>query len=212
MLNIQRVVMQLIAENIAKSFGNSLIFERINLEVSNGQCVGIVGPNGSGKTTLIRVLSRLISPSRGQVLYRLNGTEMSREESFKYIGLVGPYLELYQDLTAMENLNFFARVRGLTDYLSKIDTLLEQFGIINRKNDPVKAYSSGMKQRLKYIFALMHEPEILFIDEPRANLDEEGIKTVYQVIEEKKKQSIIILATNDSEDLQFTDWTVQVNG
>lgn len=204
--------MQLIAENIAKSFGNSIIFKRINLEVSNGQCVGIVGPNGSGKTTLIRVLSRLISPSRGQVFYRLNGAEMSREESFKYIGLVGPYLELYQDLTAMENLNFFARVRGLTEYVSKIDTLLEQFGLINRKNDPVKAYSSGMKQRLKYIFALMHEPEILFIDEPRANLDEEGIRTVYQVIEEKKKQSIIILATNDSEDLQFTDWTVQVNG
>ncbi len=211
-MNIQRVGMQLIAENIAKSFGNSIIFKRINLEVSNGQCVGIVGPNGSGKTTLIRVLSRLISPSRGQVFYRLNGAEMSREESFKYIGLVGPYLELYQDLTAMENLNFFARVRGLTEYVSKIDTLLEQFGLINRKNDPVKAYSSGMKQRLKYIFALMHEPEILFIDEPRANLDEEGIRTVYQVIEEKKKQSIIILATNDSEDLQFTDWTVQVNG
>ena len=204
--------MQLIAENIAKSFGNSIIFKRINLEVSNGQCVGIVGPNGSGKTTLIRVLSRLISPTRGQVFYRLNGAEMSREESFKYIGLVGPYLELYQDLTAMENLNFFARVRGLTEYVSKIDALLEQFGLINRKNDPVKAYSSGMKQRLKYIFALMHEPEILFIDEPRANLDEEGIRTVYQVIEEKKKQSIIILATNDSEDLQFTDWTVQVNG
>ena len=204
--------MQLIAENIGKSFGNYLIFKQIDLEVSNGQCIGIVGPNGSGKTTLIRVLSKLISPSRGRVTYRKNGKELNREDGFKHIGLIGPYLELYQDLTALENLQFFAKVRGLKDYHNKINRLFEQFGLQKRQYDLVKTYSSGMKQRLKYIFALMHEPDILFIDEPRSNLDKEGIHTVYQVIEEKKETSIVILATNDAEDLQFTDWTVNVNG
>ena len=204
--------MQLIAENVGKSFGNSIIFKHIDLEVSSGQCIGIIGPNGSGKTTLIRVLSKLISPSTGQVFYKTNGKELSREEGFRHIGLIGPYLELYQDLTALENLRFFAEIRGLKDYRKKIDDLFEKFGLQNRQDDQVKNYSSGMKQRLKYIFALMHDPDILFIDEPRSNLDEEGISTVYQVIRERKKNSIIFLATNDAEDLQFTDRTVNVNG
>ncbi|HID37936.1 MAG TPA: ABC transporter ATP-binding protein [Calditrichaeota bacterium] len=204
--------MQLIAENIGKSFGNYLIFKQINMEVSSGQCIGIIGPNGSGKTTLIRVLSKLISPSTGRVSYKANGKELSREEGFRYIGLIGPYLELYQDLTALENLQFFAKIRGLKNYQKKLEDLFEQFGLQNRQDDLVKTYSSGMKQRLKYIFALMHDPYILFIDEPRSNLDEEGIDTVYHVIKERKKDGIIFLATNEADDLQFTDWTVNVNG
>ncbi len=204
--------MRLIAENIGKSFGNYLIFKQIDIEVSSGQCVGIIGPNGSGKTTLIRVLSKLISPSAGRVYYKVNEKELSREEGFQYIGLIGPYLELYQDLTALENLQFFAKVRGLKNFQEKIENLFEQFGLQSRQDDLVKTYSSGMKQRLKYIFALMHDPAILFIDEPRSNLDEEGIDTVYQVIKERKKNSIIFLATNETDDLQFTDWTVNVNG
>ena len=85
-------------------------------------------------------------------------------------------------------------------------------GLAGREQDQVKTYSSGMKQRLKYVFALLNEPEILFIDEPRSNLDEQGIETIYSVVEKQKKDKILILATNDRDDLQFADLRVDLNG
>lgn len=203
--------MEIIAENVAKFFGESRIFRNINFNISSGQAAAIIGPNGSGKTTLVRVLSGLISPSEGRVRYKNNGAELQREDIYKYIGLVGPYLELYQDLSAEENLNFFAKMKNLPNAATRISQLMEQFGLSGREDDPVKAYSSGMKQRLKYVFALMHDPQVLFVDEPRSNLDEQGIAAVYRVLEEHKKNNILVIATNESDDLKFADFRVAVH-
>ena len=171
----------------------------------------MVGGNGSGKTTLIRVLSRLIQPSSGKLSVSENAAIIQKENIYKYIGLIGPYLELYQDLTAQENLVFFARMKELKNYEDRVARLMEMIGLKGREHDLVKTYSSGMKQRLKYVAALLAEPEILFVDEPRSNLDEQGIETVYQIFEEQKKDNMLILATNDSDDLQFADMRVDLN-
>jgi heme exporter protein A len=203
--------MKLIAESLSKYFSDFKIFNDISFKVSSGQCLAITGRNGSGKTTLIRVLSHLIQPSKGKLSLSENSTIIEKGNFYKYIGLIGPYLELYQDLTAYENLVFFARMKEIENYDNRIKHLMELIGLKGREKDLVKTYSSGMKQRLKYVFALLNEPELLFVDEPRSNLDEQGIQTVYKIFKEQKKVKILILATNDSDDLQFADIRVDLN-
>lgn len=203
--------MKLIADNLSKVFSDSTIFKDISFEISAGQCLAITGRNGSGKTTLIRVLSQLILPSKGKLLLYKNSSIIQKENYFKYIGLVGPYLELYQDLTAYENLTFFARMKEISNFDKRINNLMEMIGLAGRENDLVKTYSSGMKQRLKYVFALLSEPEILFVDEPRSNLDEQGIQTVYNIFKTQTKDKLLILATNDVDDLQFANMRINLN-
>jgi heme exporter protein A len=203
--------MQLITEKISKYFADNRIFKNINFQIKSGQSLAIVGPNGSGKSTLIHILSNLIQPTEGKVIYKNTGGEIKKDNIYKYIGLVGPYLELYQDLSAKENLTFFSKIKGIRESDKRINDLMKRLKLSGREDDLVKAYSSGMKQRLKYVFALLSQPEVLFIDEPCANLDEEGIETVYEILAEQKKDKILIIATNDSDDLRFADWTVAVN-
>ena len=203
--------MKLIAENLSKNFAEKAIFKNINFEVDTASCLAILGPNGSGKTTLMRILSNLLRPSAGRVRYLDGEKEFKAEEVYRQIGFLGPYLELYQDLTAEENLSFFSRIRGLHNHQQRVANLMQQFGLKGREKDALKTYSSGMQQRLKYVFALLHEPQVLFVDEPRSNLDEKGIATVYEVLESYKKSHLLIMATNDSEDLKLADAKVWVN-
>jgi heme exporter protein A len=204
-------LIQLIANNISKNFYNFKIFKDINFNITSGQSLAITGRNGSGKTTLIRILSHLIPPSNGTLTLSQDSKIIQKEDFYKYIGLVGPYLELYQDLTAQENLLFFARMKEIKNREGRIAQLMEIMGLKGRENDLVKTYSSGMKQRLKYVFALLNEPEILYVDEPRSNLDDQGIETIYKIFEQQKKDKILIIATNESEDLKFADVQVDLN-
>lgn len=203
--------MKLTAQNLSKNFAEKSIFKKLTFEAESGICLAILGPNGSGKTTLMRILSHLILPTSGTITYSEDGTVIPPERIFQYLGFLGPYLELYQDLTALENLQFFSKIRGLKNYEPRIFQLMEQFGLKGREDDAVKTYSSGMKQRLKYVFALLHEPQILFVDEPRSNLDEEGIRLVYEILQAYKKNHLLVMATNDGEDLRLADVRVQVN-
>lgn len=204
--------MRLSANAISKDFAEKTIFKNLTFEAESGVCLAILGPNGSGKTTLMRILSHLILPTSGTIKYFDNETPIPAEQIFQHIGYLGPYLELYQDLSAMENLQFFSKIRGMKEFEARIFELMERFGLKGREDDAVKTYSSGMKQRLKYVFALLHEPRILFVDEPRSNLDEEGIRLVYEVLNKYKKEHLLIMATNDAEDLKLADMRVLVNG
>ncbi len=110
---------------------------------------------------------------------------------------------LYDEFSAWENLNYFANIRDVPFNKEKIEHLLNQFLLFNRKDDLLKTYSSGMKQRMKFIFALMHSPKIILLDEPTSNLDDEGKESVYRIIEKEGEQNIIIVASNEKSDLQF---------
>lgn len=202
--------MELTANRIIKRFGHFLVLKNINLKVSSGSAIAITGPNGSGKTTLVKILCNLMAPTRGEVIYQKNGKKIERENIFQYIGLVGPYLQLYQELSAQENIDFFARMRNLKNYSPRVKYLMELFNLNGREHDAVKTYSSGMQQRLKYVCALIHEPEVLFVDEPRSNLDQKGIEAVYSILREQKKDKILVISTNDQEDLTLADQVIQV--
>jgi heme exporter protein A len=202
--------MKIVLENIAKYFGEKKIFSNINFEISSGSSVSITGPNGSGKTTLMRIVSGLINPTEGKVTYYKNDSELGNRDKFNHLGLVGPYLELYDDLTALENLRFFSKMKRITNQENIIFDLLDKMNLAGQESELVKNFSSGMKQRLKYVFALLDSPEILLLDEPTSNLDKEGINTVYNIMEQQKSNGILVIATNDEADLKFGDEQIAI--
>jgi heme exporter protein A len=191
------------SQNLAKLFGRRLIFKDINFNWAERGIFGISGPNGSGKSTLVKIIAGLIAPSSGKIIHTNSGGEIIPEKLHNHIGFVSPYLVLYEEFSALENLKIFAQIRGVDFNEEKITYYLTQFLLENRKNDLVKTYSSGMKQRLKFIFALMHSPEVLIFDEPTSNLDEEGKKVVYNIIKSESENSIIIVASNELRDLEL---------
>jgi heme exporter protein A len=189
------------AINLNKTFGRRLIFKDLNFTIDNCGITGISGANGSGKSTLVKILAGVDSPTNGKVIHSLDGCEILADKLHNHIGFVSPYLVLYEEFSAWENLNHFAKIRDVKFNNEKIEYLLNQFLLFDRRNDFVKAYSSGMKQRLKFIFALMHSPQLIILDEPTSNLDAEGKDSVYKIIEEESKSGIIIIASNEKSDL-----------
>lgn len=189
------------SQNLSKLFGRRLIFKDINFNWSDKGIFGISGPNGSGKSTLVKIVAGLIAPSQGKIIHKNSEGEIIPEKLHNHIGFVSPYLVLYEEFSAWENLKIFAKIRGITLNEVMVMKYLTKFLLENRRDDLVKTYSSGMKQRLKFIFALMHSPEVLIFDEPTSNLDEEGKKSVYEIIEETSRNSIVVIASNEERDL-----------
>jgi heme exporter protein A len=202
--------MKLVVENIGMKFGVKKIFQNINFELTPGNSAAIVGPNGSGKTTLVKIISGLLRPTTGKVKYVENDEQIAVQNFYKSLGLVGPYLQLYEELTAKENLTFFAKIKRISHMEEKINSLMERMNLAGREDDQVKTYSSGMRQRLKYIFALLGDPKILILDEPTSNLDSDGIDRVYNIMSEQKEKNILLIATNDQSDLKYGDFQVEV--
>ncbi|MCF6269371.1 MAG: ABC transporter ATP-binding protein [Melioribacteraceae bacterium] len=197
-------------QNLTKSFGRRLIFKDINAEFSSGNIYGFAGSNGSGKSTLAKIVSGVLSPSSGKVIHQFNEAEVISEELHKHIGFVSPYLILYDEFSAEENLLHSMSIRGLNPNKEKIKSFLDDFNLYDRRKDLLKGYSSGMKQRIKFIFALIHNPSILIFDEPTSNLDNKGKEVVYKLIEEESKDKLIILASNEDSDLALCKTTLHV--
>jgi heme exporter protein A len=196
------------AENINKTFGRRLIFNNLNFNFLNCGIFGITGPNGSGKSTLVKIIAGVNAPSLGKIIHENEGEKIIPEKLHNHIGFVSPYLFLYDEFTAQENLSYTADIRKIKLNQEKVDYLLNEFLLYNRRHDSVKTYSSGMKQRLKFIFALMHEPQLVILDEPTSNLDEKGKESVYKIVEEEGKKNIVIIASNENQDLTLCHSTL----
>jgi heme exporter protein A len=203
----------LIATGLAKEFQRRTIFHDLSFELSGGDSLAITGRNGSGKSTLIKILAGLLTQTRGSVTYKIGERTLSENEVRSHIGLVSPYLQLYDEFTGLENLMVLSRIRahGLPAE-ARAEELLKQFGLALRKDDFVRGYSSGMKQRLKYAFALLHRPAVLFLDEPTSNLDAEGIEVVRQIVATQRREGILIVATNDEEEAGWCTRALRVGG
>jgi heme exporter protein A len=185
------------------TFGRRLIFDGINFSFEENGIYGISGPNGSGKSTLVKIIAGLLSPSNGKIVHKNSGGEIIPEKLHNYIGFVSPYLVLYEEFSAWENLIYYAKIRGILLDRDLVKDLLNRFLLYTRRDDLIKTYSSGMKQRMKFIFALVHKPQLLILDEPTSNLDEDGKKSAYDIIKEEANKSIIIIASNEQADLDL---------
>ena len=195
---------------VTKRFNRKAVFANLSFEVEPGQVFGVVGRNGSGKSTLLRVVGGLLSPSSGSIAYTLNGAVVGHEHLYRNIGYAAPYLVLYEEFNAVENVQLYARIRGMSMPPRDAAALLERVGLPTDRKDPIRAFSSGMKQRMKLLFAVMHRPPLLLLDEPISNLDADGRQIVHDIVEEFRGSATVIIATNDEEDIARCDATISV--
>lgn len=191
------------AVDLNKSFGRRLIFNDLKFNFDKAGVYGISGPNGSGKSTLVKIIAGIIGASKGKIVHKLNDKEIYEENLHDHIGFVSPYLVLYEEFSTYENLILFSDIRGISFNKERVDYLLNKFLLFKRKDDLLKTYSSGMKQRVKFIFALMHLPKLLILDEPTSNLDDEGKNSVYELVKEEAKKNIVLIASNEKHDLEL---------
>ncbi len=160
-------------ENIEKRYGSLYALRRVSLEIRAGECVAFAGRNGSGKTTLLRIAARLVRASAGAVSFVSSGGETA--DSARPTGFVAHATMVYDELTAEENLLLFAKLQGITGPAGRAATLLEEVGLLERKDSLVRTFSRGMRQRVAIARALLNEPSVLLLDEPATGLDPEGI-------------------------------------
>ncbi|MEE9441369.1 MAG: heme ABC exporter ATP-binding protein CcmA [candidate division Zixibacteria bacterium] len=198
-------------KKLFKNFGFRKVLRDVSFELQSGQSLAITGRNGSGKTTLLRLLAGLASPTRGEVIYYDSSGRLNRSTTRQILSYVGPEMTLYDPLTAEENLRFFATMRGVSITSEEIKTTLKEIGLKGRGKDKYGAYSSGMKQRLKYAVALLNKPAFLLLDEPTSNLDDDGKNLVSKVIERQKENGILIIATNEKEEYGIAEKLYQLN-
>ena len=190
-------------ENLTKKFGNILAVDNISFSVQEGKIFGFLGPNGAGKTTTLRMLSTLIQPTNGHIV--INGHDCKKDGEYirSIIGLLTETPGMYEKISAYENLNYFSGFYGIDEQKRKvnIERFLKMFDLWDRKDSLVSTFSKGMKQKLALARALVHEPKILFLDEPTAALDPESAHMVRTFIESlKNERTTVFLCTHNLEE------------
>jgi heme exporter protein A len=170
--------------NLIKRYGSKTVLRSINFRVTSGEFVALLGPNGAGKTTFLRILSSLVRPSYGEVFlagYKLPGQASAVRSR---LGVVSHMPLLYGDLSAEENLLFYARLYDLREMSVRIPAVLHQIGLTSRRKDLVRTFSRGMQQRLAIGRAILHDPVILLLDEPHTGLDQEASEMLDSVLKQ----------------------------
>ncbi|WP_371879079.1 heme ABC exporter ATP-binding protein CcmA [Candidatus Chloroploca mongolica] len=200
---------RLIVEEVAARYGARDVFAAVSVELCAGETMVVSGQNGSGKSTFLRLLAGLQRADAGQITYLVGQEAFDPRDAGHLIGWVAPDLMLYRDLTARENLRFFAAVRRITLDDHAIDDLLARVGLAGRSDDRLAAYSSGMTQRMRYAYALIHQPPVLLLDEPTVTLDERGAEVVDTVIKAQRRHGIVVIATNDPRELRYGDLVLE---
>jgi heme exporter protein A len=201
-------------ENVGKAFGARRALGSVFLTMEPGDVVAVTGRNGSGKSTLLKIVAGLLRPTHGAVRLSNAGKLFDTAERRHAVGYAAPDLALYEELTGRENLSFFARVRGAAR-LNKTETerRLFEVGLSGRGEDWVRAYSSGMRQRLRLAFALLADPLLLLLDEPSLALDESGAALVERIVARQKAAGgLTLLATNDRREAALGERVVVLGG
>lgn len=185
-------------EAVSRHFGRRKALARISFAARAGSIVGLLGPNGAGKSTLLAILATLLEPSAGTVRYGSHAAGAAGAALRARIGLLGHDLYLYPELTAHENLAFFAALYGDRNPRAAADRALARAGLADRAGEPVSSFSRGMRQRVALERALVHDPRLVLLDEPFTGLDDASLAALVTRLRELRRQgAIVTLATHD---------------
>jgi heme exporter protein A len=190
---------------IGKHYGETLLFKDISFQLNKGDVLAVTGWNGSGKSTLLRIIAGLVKPSAGQVGMFFNSEPIPKESRRQFVGMVAPALSLYDELTGLENMEFFCRVRGIACSANDCFDIINRVELTEHAAKMCRDYSSGMKQRLKLAQALLHKPPLLLLDEPGCNLDSKGIKVVEKIISKQRQLGVTVIASNEKREAGYGD-------
>jgi len=194
--------MKISLTDAGKRFNRDWIFRHLTYEFSAGQSYAIIGPNGSGKSTLLQVLSGGMHLNEGKGEWTIDNKQLADENIYNYISICAPYLEVVEEMTLIEFLDFHS---GFKPFLSSItsEKIISILGLENAVNKQIRNYSSGMRQRVKLAQAILSDVPIVLLDEPCTNLDETGVNLYKQLIEEYCKKRMVIVSSNDHHEYEF---------
>jgi len=185
-------------DGLTRRFGDLVAVEDLHLEVKKGEIFGFLGPNGAGKTTTVRMLAALIAPSGGTASVAGFHLGSQNRAIRQHVGVLTETPGLYKRLPAYDNLLFFAKLHGVREPAAQVERYLQLFDLWDRRGDLVGGFSKGMRQKLALARALLHEPDVLFLDEPTAALDPEAAKVVRELIETMRtEERTIFLCTHN---------------
>ena len=186
-------------KNLKKHFNGREALKGISLSIKDGEFYGLLGPNGAGKTTTISILSSILNADSGTVSIENFNLNAQSKDIKKIIGVVPQEIALYNELSALDNLLFWGGMYNISNknLLNRANELLRLFGLEDRKNDKVKSYSGGMKRRVNIAAALLHNPKVLFMDEPTVGIDPQSRNLIFEIVEKLNKEGMTIVYTTN---------------
>jgi ABC-type multidrug transport system ATPase subunit len=193
--------------NLGKRFNREWIFRHLDYEFTTGKKYAITGSNGSGKSTLLQVIAGSLTHNEGSVEIGNGQLAIGNDQHYQHISIATPYLELVEEMTALEMLNFHSTFKQL---ILADNEILEKVGLQAAANKQIRNYSSGMKQRLKLALAFFSNTPILLLDEPTTNLDEDGIALYHQLIQKHTTNKLVIVCSNDKQEYSFCEEVLEV--
>ncbi len=185
-----------------KRFNREWIFRHATLEFSSGKSYAITGANGSGKSTFLQTLGALLQPSEGSITYEPSGAAVAVEDAFQHISFCAPYLEVVEEMTLLEFLQFHAAFKPFLAGLTP-GHVIDAIGLRSSADKQIRDFSSGMKQRVKLAQAIFSDTGALLLDEPCTNLDEAGIALYHSLIQQYCTERIVIVCSNDKVEYSF---------
>ena len=210
MSSAETVVLE--ARDLLHRYGRRIGLERLSFRAAAPGMLAFRGANGSGKSTLLRILAGLLRPSEGETELAIEGAPTKRATRSRWVGYAAPDLAFYPEMTAGENLKFAAEARGLEHPAEAVGEALGRVGLESRAGDRVAALSSGMAQRLRLAFALLHQPPVLLMDEPGSHLDDEGRAAMSRLMAEERRQRLVVIATNEEREWSLADESIELRG
>ncbi|MDQ8005087.1 MAG: ATP-binding cassette domain-containing protein [Pedobacter sp.] len=201
--------MKIILENLGRRFNKEWIFRDINYVFSKGQQYAVLGPNGSGKSTLLSVLLGNLTPSEGKLTYK-DEKEILPENIFNSISLAAPYLDLIEEFTLQETINFHFKFKDYQEGFNAA-AVLDLLALSKAEDKPLKYFSSGMKQRTKLALAFCTNSPILVLDEPTSNLDTQGTEWYLNLVEKFTKDRLVLVGSNQSYEYDFCKFQLNIS-
>ena len=189
-------------QNVGRRYNRDWIFRGIDYNFTGGESYAILGPNGSGKSTLLQILNGSLSLSTGDITFLNNGDKIDIEKVFNYLSLAAPYLELIEEFSLEEVIDFHFKFKPYKAGITK-DKVIELLSLPGGKNKLIRYFSSGMKQRLKLALAFCSDTPMLMLDEPTSNLDNQGIEWYLNLVEQFAKGRLTIVCSNQEHEYSF---------